>query len=70
MEQLIFRVSEFCHLYAISKTSFYREVKARRLRLIKRGRRSYVERQEADRWYSAFARSQPQLIGAAIPAQS
>jgi|GEM_PF-1294334 hypothetical protein len=51
MEPIAFRVSEFCQVYVISKASFYREVQAGRLRIVKRGRRSLVERTEAERWF-------------------
>ncbi len=51
-EPVAYRVSEFCRVYAISRASFYREVRAERLRLLKRGRRSLVERSEAERWFA------------------
>ena len=51
MEPVAYRVSEFCQIYVISKASFYREVQAGRLHILKRGRRSLVERTEAERWF-------------------
>ncbi|MDD4615840.1 MAG: hypothetical protein PHW76_01805 [Alphaproteobacteria bacterium] len=51
MEPVAYRVSEFCRIYVISKASFYREVQAGRLHILKRGRRSLVERTEAERWF-------------------
>ena len=50
MEQEVFRVSEFCQRYAISRTAFYREVWANRLQIIKRGRRTLVARTDAEKW--------------------
>ena len=50
MPQEVYRVSEFCAQYAISRRSFYREIKANRLRVMKRGRRTYVIRGEAELW--------------------
>jgi hypothetical protein len=50
MEQEIYRVNDFCVRYAISRRSFYREIKADRLRVIKRGRRTYVARSDAESW--------------------
>lgn len=52
MEPVAYRVSDFCRVYVISKASFYREVQAGRLRILKRGRRSLVERTEAERWFA------------------
>jgi hypothetical protein len=54
MEPVAYRVSEFCQVYVISKASFYREVQAGRLRILKRGRRSLVECAEAERWFSCL----------------
>lgn len=56
MEPVAYRVSEFCQIYVISKASFYREVQAGRLRLLKCGRRSLVERSEAERWFACLKR--------------
>ena len=54
MEPIVYRVSEFCDKFVISKASFYREVKALRLRIIKRGRTTLVTKAEAERWFSSF----------------
>lgn len=50
----VYRVSEFCKLYAISKASFYRETAANNLRIIKRGRTTLVARTEAERWLATL----------------
>lgn len=55
MEQDVFRVKEFCQKYAISRTSFYREVNAKRLSAFKRGRCTLVARVEAERWFHGLA---------------
>ena len=54
MEQEVFRVSEFCQRYAISRTAFYREVWAQRLHIIKRGRRTLVTKLDADTWLNSL----------------
>ena len=54
IETEVFRVSEFCERYAISRTSLYKEVNEHRLHLIKRGRRTLIARQEAERWFAAL----------------
>lgn len=60
MEREIYPVNEFCQRYAISRTAFYREVKAKRLAIVKRGRRTGVIRTEGDRWLASLSYSQSQ----------
>lgn len=60
MQQEAFRVSEFCTKYAISKASFYREVTANRLHIIKRGHTTLVARTEAERWFETLCHEQAQ----------
>ena len=55
-----YRVSEFCRQYVISKASFYREVAANRLHIIKRGRTTLITRAEAERWFEILCQEQPQ----------
>lgn len=50
----VYRVSEFCQHYKISRTSLYKEVNENRLRLVKRGRRTLIARHEAERWFAAL----------------
>jgi excisionase family DNA binding protein len=53
-ESEVYRVSEFCKRYKISRTSLYKEVKENRLRLVKRGRRTLIAHLEAERWFAAL----------------
>ncbi len=55
MEKEAFHVSEFCQRYSVSKATFYREVIADRLRIIKRGRSTLIARVEAERWFEALS---------------
>jgi hypothetical protein len=55
-----YRVSEFCKRYVISKASFYREITANKLHIIKRGRTTLITRSEAERWFTNLCQSQPQ----------
>ena len=50
MEQEVYRINEFCTLYAISRSAFYREVKANRLQIMRRGCRTFVARSDAKAW--------------------
>ena len=50
MEQEIYRVNDFCLRYAISRSGFYREIRANRLRVMKRGCRTYIARTDAEAW--------------------
>ena len=59
----VYRVSEFCEHYKISRTSLYKEVNEHRLHLVKRGRRTLITRSEAERWFSSLCQqSQPQEV--------
>lgn len=53
-EPVAYLIPEFCRIYVISRTSLYREVQAGRLKLLKRGRRSLIERSEAERWFASI----------------
>jgi hypothetical protein len=50
-EREVYRVKDFCHKYAISRTSFYREIWSKRLNVVKRGRLTFITRSEAERWF-------------------
>lgn len=50
MEKMVYRVQDFCNSYSISRRSFYREIKANRLCVFKRGGRTYIARDDADAW--------------------
>ncbi|MGB8741877.1 MAG: DNA-binding protein [Xanthobacteraceae bacterium] len=43
-------LGEFCVRYGLSRSAAYREIKAMRLIAKKRGRRTVIERREAQRW--------------------
>ena len=57
MEPVAYRIPEFCQIYVISRTALYREVKAGRLNILKRGKRSLIEREEADRWFAGHKKN-------------
>ncbi len=54
MDKLLITVPEFLRQYAISRTSFYKEVKDGRLCIIKRGRRTVVSTSDANQWLEAL----------------
>ena len=58
MEVAFYRVSEFCRKYALSKSTLYREVRAGRLLLVKRGRSTLISRSDAERWVAGLHRQQ------------
>lgn len=43
-------VADFCSHYSIGRTTFYDEVKAGRLRILKAGKRTLIAASEAQRW--------------------
>ena len=49
-----FTVSEFLEVYAISRTEFYRQVNAGRIRLTKLGTASRIARADAEAWAAAL----------------
>ena len=55
IEPLSYFLPEFCKRFCVSKSSFYREVHANRLRMYKRGKRTMIERVEAERWYASLS---------------
>jgi|HubBroStandDraft_3_1064219.scaffolds.fasta_scaffold2038109_2 hypothetical protein len=57
-EAVAYRVSEFCRRYVISKASFYREVAANRLRIVKRGHTTLITHTEAERWFETLCQGQ------------
>jgi len=57
IEPLSYFLPEFCKRFCVSRSSFYREVHANRLRIYKRGKRTMIERAEAERWYAGLSRS-------------
>jgi hypothetical protein len=54
IEPLAYFLPEFCKKFVILKSAFYREVHARRLQMYKRGKRTMIEREEAERWYASL----------------
>ncbi len=55
-EKRVYSVEEFRHAFGVSHTSFYELVKAGHLKTIKNGRRTLVDRAEAERWYQSLPR--------------
>ena len=50
MEKPVYRISEFCQQYSISRSTFYREVGAGRICITKCGRTTLISRVAAQRW--------------------
>jgi hypothetical protein len=57
IEPLSYFLPEFCKKFCVSRSSFYREVHANRLHIYKRGKRTMIERAEAERWYIGLSHS-------------
>ncbi len=47
-------VADFLRLYSVSRTTFYREVAAGRLRILKLGTASRVKTDDAERWAASL----------------
>ncbi len=50
MSKSVYSIKEFCDFYTISRTTFYREVDAGRIRPRKCGRRIIITQRDAQRW--------------------
>ena len=50
----LYTVPEFLRCFSISRTGFYREVKAGRIRLLKLGTASRVSRKDAEAWMQSL----------------
>ena len=59
IEPIAYFLPEFCKKYCLSRSSFYREIRRKRLHFYKRGKRTMIERTEAERWFSAINPSPP-----------
>lgn len=51
MQKRVYRIPEFCRNYSISRSTFYREVAAGRICIIKCGRTTLISRAAAQRWF-------------------
>ena len=54
MTKELYTVREFCDTFGIGRTTFYAEVKAGRLRIVKIGTASRVTRADADAWVASL----------------
>lgn len=57
----LYSVNEFCQAYNVSRTDFYRQLQSGRISILKRGRRSFIARETAEKWVASLAK-----IGGAI----
>lgn len=48
-------VAEFCAACSIGRSTFYEEVKAGRIRILKAGKRTLIASTEAQRWLDSLA---------------
>ena len=49
-EKLWMTVEQFCNNYSISKSTFYKEVKSKRLKITKLKSRTYVTKKNGEAW--------------------
>lgn len=48
-------VNDFCRACSIGRSTFYEEVKAGRIRILKAGKRTLIASSEAQRWLNSLA---------------
>jgi len=56
-----YNVEDFCFAYTLSRSEFYREVKLKKLRIIKRGRRTYIAKSDAEIWLNKQRNTQEEV---------
>lgn len=56
---ICFTVNEFLSWSRISRATFYREVAAGNIVVRKLGKRSLIDREEAERWFNALPERSP-----------
>jgi hypothetical protein len=60
MEKILIPIPEFIVWASVSRTQIYREIHSGRLRLTKRGRRSFIARADATAWLDSLHRTPSQ----------
>jgi excisionase family DNA binding protein len=50
VEKRVFSVAEFCSRYGVGRTTAYAEIKAKRLHVVKAGKRTLVPADAAESW--------------------
>lgn len=54
MEKVLLSVSEFMSAYNIGRTATYEEIKDGRLKIVKRGTRTFIAAEDARAWLDAL----------------
>lgn len=54
MEPELYSIADFGQKYAIGRTSTYAEIGAGHLKTLKRGRRTFIARDDAEAWLAAL----------------
>ena len=57
-DKAAYQIPEFCNRYSVSRSTFYREIEAKRLSVFKVGTRTLIAKADAEAWFSAL-RSKP-----------
>jgi excisionase family DNA binding protein len=58
VEKRAFSVDEFCARYGVGRTTAYEEIKAKRLQVVKAGKRTLVTADAAESWLKNLPTSQ------------
>lgn len=57
--KLALSVADVCHACSIGRSTFYEEVKAGRIRVLKAGKRTLIATGEVQRWLDSLASDEP-----------
>jgi excisionase family DNA binding protein len=58
-QQRAMNIDEFCARYGVSRTTTYEEIKARRLRALKCGKRTLITEDDAEDWLRQLPAIEP-----------
>jgi excisionase family DNA binding protein len=58
VEKRAFSISEFCSRYGVGRTTAYVEIKAKRLQIVKAGKRTLVPADSAESWLKSLSTAQ------------
>ena len=53
MEKELYRIPEVCERYSISRSNLYRDIKAGKIRIVKRGKSTLLARADIQAWANA-----------------
>lgn len=54
MGKELYRIPEICELYSVSRSTLYRDIKAGKIKVVKRGKSTLLARADIQAWANAY----------------